>query len=74
MDVELFIDVLDCERIRKGCWRLQLELSWRAGDQGLKVQHAYVEVNRPWPVGETMRFKLGDGMPELRLTGEPEEL
>ena len=74
--VELHVDVVSCEKMRKGCWRLRLELRWRAGEdqeQELRVCEG-VEVNRPWPVGETMRFMLGGQQSFVQLTHAPEEL
>ena len=67
-------EVTSCEKVRKGCWRLSLSLRWRTNGQRWVMQESDVEVNRPWPVGEVMEFRLDDGMPEIRLTAQPEEL
>lgn len=67
-------EVTSCEKVRKGCWRLSLSLRWRTNGQRWVAQGSKVEVNRPWPVGEVMEFRLGDGLPEVCLTAVPEEL
>lgn len=66
--------VVSCEKVRKGCWRLSLNMSWQVNGGLYHSMLTDVEVNRPWPVGEVMEFRLGDGLPDVRLTGEPEEL
>lgn len=66
--------VESCEKVRKGCWKLQLHMSWQANGGCFHSMQTDVEVNRPWPIGEVMEFRLGDGLPEVRLTAEPEEL
>lgn len=66
--------VESCEKVRKGCWRLQLRMEWQVNGGWYHGVSTGVEVNRPWPVGEVMEFRLGDGMPEVRLTAVPEEL
>lgn len=61
--------VLRCEKVRKGCWLIELKVNWNG-----EVDYVRVQTNRPWPIGEVFSFTRVSSCWDVTLTNEPEEL